>query len=662
MRSSAVLPVWARPGLAAGPVLALFLLAGCDAGGPASLISAETPSAEIVDGAHGGSYGGFLFLPPMVANPDLSGQTPIGGLAPRVEVCVVDMSAQPWECDGASVLTFGPAQIAYVSDHYQVDWDTQNPFPVEPTSTGDTTTYRLTVFLGSVALGHVDLQFGSNGGSAKNLSTSDVVGLKDGRTMPVKFFLGTELYDDICGDGNDCKLATAYPGQDNLIVTRDGDALLYIPEGALPPGGPYHVTIEEKACTLNFPADLPQGSYLPEYNSCYEYTIDEDPTLLAPLTVGQCRADTTEIPAGHEDEVQLGAHHTDPPAGVPEYELLPNTDLPAALSCDDYTPPGTQISFLRRGIRGVRDFFLGEPAYAGHLGLGGSVRDLSTIKWVDPGLRVAGYTTARGGFVGVRSVALADAMSVLVGQYGYVWRDTASTLSSSLFDPDVDVALLGTGASNGSTISALSSAEQSALHDFVANGGCAILLPDNDTFGGTGTDAVNESLIDPFGLDITGTLNNQRTATTSGNLAVVSGVPSFLQNYPGWFDGTGAGTPFASNDGGVAALEIEPGVIGTGSGPVFAFSDVNQFFGGNAAGLIGNLSNQKLLLNSVAACGTEPAPPPPRRSIDDWPRTGPGVVAPGPPRSEKGEAPVRLPGTLRRGAATGIRRGVLPDL
>ncbi len=615
MRSPAVLPVPPRSALRAGiaAAVAALSLAGCDAGGATAPAAPASPDAQIVDGAHGGAYHGFLFLPPLTDNPDLGGQTPLAELAPRVEICIVDMSANPWSCDeNGAVLTFDPSEISYVSGHYQVDWDTQSPYQVKPTSSGDTTTYRLTAFLGSVALGHVDLQFGSNGGSAKNLSTDDVVGLKDGRTMPVKFFLGSSLNDDVCGEGNDCKLGTAYPAQDNLFVTRDGDALLYIPDGALPSGGPYHVKIEEKSCTLDFPADLysaANSENLPEYNSCYEYTIEDESNpqthvdLLAPVTVGQCRAEN-EIPAGHEDELQLGAYHPHNQT----YELLPNTDVPTTLSCDDYTPPGTQITFLSRAVRGVRDFFLGEPAYAGHLGLGGSVRDLSTIKWVDPGLRVAGFSELRGGFSSVRSGALSEAMNLLRDTYGYVWRDTASTLSSSLFDPDVDVALLGTGKSNTSAITALGSAEQTALHDYVANGGCAILLPDNDSFGGAGTDAVNESLIDPFGLDITGTLNNQRTATTSGSLTVVSGVGSFLQNYPGWFDGTGAGTPFASNDGGTAALEIEPGMIGAGSGPVFAFSDVNQFFGGNYAGKIGNASNRTLLVNSVAACGTEPTP------------------------------------------------------
>jgi hypothetical protein len=143
-----------------------------------------------------------------------------------------------------------------------------------------------------------------------------------------------------------------------------------------------------------------------------------------------------------------------------------------------------------------------------------------------------------------------------------VWRDTASTITATLLDGDVDVVLLGTGFSNTGAITALSPAEQSALFDYVMHGGCAILLPDNSTFGGGTTPAVNQSLISAFGLSITGTINGAVTATVTGTSAAVQGITSFTQNYPGWFNGIGQGTVQATNPGGPAMVEIAAGVLG----------------------------------------------------------------------------------------------------
>jgi Tol biopolymer transport system component len=53
--------------------------------------------------------------------------------------------------------------------------------------------YRLTVSVGSRALGHVDLQVFSNASQAKNVNTNEYIGLVEGRTLPIRFRVETGI-------------------------------------------------------------------------------------------------------------------------------------------------------------------------------------------------------------------------------------------------------------------------------------------------------------------------------------------------------------------------------------------------------------------------------------------------------------------------------------
>ncbi|MFP4623536.1 MAG: hypothetical protein ACLFRX_05105 [Gemmatimonadota bacterium] len=641
----------------AAPALALaflLLLSACEEGGNAGDPLAPDPAArELSDGNDGGDYDGFVWLPPLVNMADRGGQEPVPGLAPRVVICEVVQDVGGWYC-GEVIRAFEPGGVVYDEDHYKVEWDTGAPdYAFEPSLDLDDpeNVYRISVHLGSRLLGFADVALGETGGAAKKLTSDGVVGIKHGRTMPLNFFLGTGLEEDLCGDGYDCRIGTAYHDQDNAFITRDGDAALFLPATALPEGGPYTVLIRElpaSECEFAFPADLPAGSTLPEFPACYEYTLDPDPVLTDFATVGQC-VDRGAV-AAYEgvtdpdalvveeriDELQLGARHSadaaERPAGVAEYELLENVPAPLPLSCDDYEagPASTGVAAIVRGVtRSLTELFVGRAAYAGHIGLGGAARELSIVQWVDPGLRIAGFDSDRGGFISPLGQPLSDALDLLVAEYGYVTRSTADSLQrpgvlaapdasdvAPLLHEHIDLVLIGTVETNTGAIEPLDPAyEQPALATFVDAGGCAILLPDNDTFGGAGTDVVNESLLDPFGLDITGTLGGQQTAvvTAAGTThPATAGITSFLQNFPGWFDGTGGGTILAENPGGPAMVAIAGGQGSYGSsGPVFAFSDANQFFGTAYAGKLGTVSNQQLFVQTVAACGTEPPAPAP---------------------------------------------------
>jgi hypothetical protein len=595
--------------------LPLLVALGCsDTLPPTGSDGPMGPSHLLSDGSTDGDFEGFLFLPPLVSNPDKGGQSSIPGLSPHVEVCLLNTSGTVWVCEaGDPYRKFAPSEVGYDGGHYKVEWDTKDPAH-PPLQTSDPSgvqyTYRLTVFLGALELGFVDLRFGSNGGTARNLATEEIVGLKDGRTVPVNFLIGSFLETDLgCVAGLDCKVATFTAGEEVTILSRDRQAALHIPAGAIT-GGTGTIVARIAEIPLS-ECDL--GVDLPTYNSCYEYDLFPKQVFSEPVIVGQC-LDTNGVPQGRLGEVQLGARHSDPPPGIPEFELAPNVAAPVGLSCDDYVPAGQGPSgfaaILTKARRGVAEFVFGKPAFAGHSGLGGALQDLSTVAWVDPGLRIAGFNSQRGGLSAPSSAAFAPAILALEEVYPNVWIDEAPVLDGTLLDGDVDVVLLSTVYSLNGTIVALSQAEQSALFEYVRHGGCAILLPDHSSFGGAGTPTVNQSLISPFGLSITGTITGGLTATVlpSASSAAVQGITTFTQNWAGWFDGIGQGTVLATNSGGPAMVEIAAGAFGPHSGPVFAFSDVNMFWSGGASGFFGNAANRQLFLNTVNACGTEPLP------------------------------------------------------
>jgi hypothetical protein len=215
---------------------------------------------------------------------------------------------------------------------------------------------------------------------------------------------------------------------------------------------------------------------------------------------------------------------------------------------------------------------------------------------------IAGWDTGRGGNYSLNSADSAQARADLETEYGDVeFRALSALDATSLANVDV-VVLSSVKANSGAITPWLSEAEQDALYNFVLGGGCAILFPDNSTFAGGNSDPANESLIDPFGLDIMGTLSSGYNATvTSAPSPVTSGVAGYSGNYAGWFNNTDAATVLATLNANAepSLVEFAPGHFGTGSGRVVVFSDANVFFGGGSGRYS---SNTQLFLNSVDAC------------------------------------------------------------
>ena len=129
---------------------------------------------------------------------------------------------------------------------------------------------------------------------------------------------------------------------------------------------------------------------------------------------------------------------------------------------------------------------------------------------------------------------------------------------------------------------ALSAQERAALRAFVDAGKFAILITDNDGFGGS-NDLVNDSLVSAFGVDAVGTVDLDGGFTScvfSGGSAIGQGVGSMVEYYPGWF-GLGDASPapkvLATNPGGAAVAVFDPKTLGPGAGAVVLFSDSGSF-------------------------------------------------------------------------------------
>src|SRR5437763_1771005 len=152
------------------------------------------PAYMVSDGAHNGNAH-FFFLPPLEPDPSalFHPGTFNGGLSPVVEVCPLSgdpSSGSPVDCmmsSGTPVLVFGPAPMALdaTNERYTRNWDTKSPTLLDPTKF-----YRILVRGRSrgTALGCLDVD--PLAGGLKNLRTGAVVGIQNGRTLPVRGRIG----------------------------------------------------------------------------------------------------------------------------------------------------------------------------------------------------------------------------------------------------------------------------------------------------------------------------------------------------------------------------------------------------------------------------------------------------------------------------------------
>jgi hypothetical protein len=209
-------------------------------------------------------------------------------------------------------------------------------------------------------------------------------------------------------------------------------------------------------------------------------------------------------------------------------------------------------------------------------------------------------------------------------QYGAYFSNARNSIAENLPNPvfvsfptltsdsltGIDILVLTSTYTNGIAVSPLTDNEQSVLLDFIKTGGCAILMADNNSFGGIPESSnTNQSIIGPFDVTTDGNLGENIPSTildpsnsliTSGPYGVITG---FSQNWPGYFVSDGIyANRLANNNHGGALDVINADAIQTGSGPVIMYSDSNTFFDEGFHGFY--YENEDLFMNSVHFCYT----------------------------------------------------------
>lgn len=259
---------------ALGPILALAF-AACSGDRPL-MPSEHQPLATISDGNHSAGNPDFFFLPPLVPSPtgnvhyEPSRFNP--NLVPVVDVCELsgDPAAGPVTCTGVA---FGPVSAQLDAGHYAVSWHTDQSNGGAGLSVSSF--YRIRVFgsLGGQLLGFADVDPVSTGKDLKNIQTNEVIGLVDGRTLPIKFSVEDGALCDPPGTTS-CSSATVDLEQGaTVILEATGDRVI-VP--AQPDRPDQVITLSLQPC-----AGLPIDN--PVFGPCLRVTAD--PPIEGPLAV-----------------------------------------------------------------------------------------------------------------------------------------------------------------------------------------------------------------------------------------------------------------------------------------------------------------------------------------------------------------------------------------
>src|ERR1051325_6789957 len=161
------------------------------------------PEFAISDAFHGGGTPGFFFLPPMVAQPAVSGtfDADITTLNPQIAIC--DVTNGPDVNCGGSGPNATPAVIVFTTTstppitldpttpQYQVNWKMRTA----DFAAGHT--YRVHVTAGAPGtrreLGFADVFLTTTPGPGNKSATGDVIVVRDGRPLPIHFRIETGI-------------------------------------------------------------------------------------------------------------------------------------------------------------------------------------------------------------------------------------------------------------------------------------------------------------------------------------------------------------------------------------------------------------------------------------------------------------------------------------
>ncbi|MBL8059092.1 MAG: hypothetical protein JNK63_00075 [Chthonomonas sp.] len=208
-----------------------------------------------------------------------------------------------------------------------------------------------------------------------------------------------------------------------------------------------------------------------------------------------------------------------------------------------------------------------------------------------PNKRIMGWGSTRGGESSLQFSANYSATRTMISlNFPGATISSTDTIAPTALQ-NVDIIWLGVTTSFNSAITPLSASEKTALLRFIQEGGTAVLFADNSTFS-AGAVAANNSLMNPLGLVITGTLNGTVAHTfvspgTSPFTGPFGGVVSLNSGFPGWFafvPPTGEVLSTAGPGGNALFATIPPDGLGEGSGRCWLFADSGQAGTGGVQG------------------------------------------------------------------------------
>src|SRR5438105_1723729 len=265
-------------------------------------------SADFRDAMHRGGNPHFFLLPPLVSLPDLAKETFESGLQPSVRI-TEQPTGQPTfaGCTNNEFIDNIPATEFTRLKAYAAFWRPGN----YPTKVTPPCIYRLQVEVLGAVLGFADVQVISRT-TLKDLRSGQYIPLPKDLTLPFWFFIGQGAVfyaqggTDACRVGRDCVEAIVSPDKDNIILTKNQKAGIFIPQNAF--AAQVTLGIEqqtERPC-------IPLSKLgLPQFNSfgtgCYRYRrfpSDEVVALTKNLTVAMC-VDVGGLTPQQADRLQI---------------------------------------------------------------------------------------------------------------------------------------------------------------------------------------------------------------------------------------------------------------------------------------------------------------------------------------------------------------------
>lgn len=214
---------------------------------------------------------------------------------------------------------------------------------------------------------------------------------------------------------------------------------------------------------------------------------------------------------------------------------------------------------------------------------------------------VGSFDVSRGGFDSLDDPGQANQKALISFLHPEVTYSSTSTLTSAYLST-VNTMVIGDGFDASHTIAALSASEQSALFQFVSNGGNLVVFTENSNYDLANGAASRASLIGPFGLATTGWIVNDTAQIVDLAHPIANGPGGPLSHFDlhntGWLTSLG---PYAHTvaietvTGMPVMAAIERGAISPTSGRAVFLTDSSVFDDGFvfgpvlAANLVGYL-------------------------------------------------------------------------